>query len=104
VTFTATFGFGVVTVGHFGPGDDAACGEITPTAGHSRLQVEAARPAPPATHCPFCHWQRSVSGATVASLVDVVSPLESVGALSPAPNRSTRSTALDSQSPRGPPA
>jgi hypothetical protein len=104
VTFTATFGFGAVTVGHFGPGDDAACGEISLTGGHPRLQIEAVKLAPPATHCPFCHWQRSVSGATVASAADLVTPFEPTDSISPAASRSTRSIPLDDQSPRGPPA
>ncbi len=32
--------------------------------GHTRIQFEPVVPADHGTHCPFCHWQRSVGGSS----------------------------------------
>jgi hypothetical protein len=104
VTFAATFGFGVVTVGHFGPEDDAACGQVGLVDGHPRTQFEAVKLSGPATHCPFCHWQRVVSGANLASVTTALFPLERLARVIPSASRVGGSDVLDSRLSRGPPA
>jgi hypothetical protein len=102
--FTGTFGLGAETFGHSGPDDDAACRQELLTAGHPGTQFATATTVPVPTHCPFCHWQRMVSGATIASAAGIVNPLGPIETLNPVSNWSTGSTALDLQSSRGPPA
>src|SRR5262245_13014501 len=82
VAFLGTFGLGAVTPGHLGPDDDAACG--TPTAAHPRLQFESVKAPINTTHCPFCHWQRAVSGAHVSAVEVGVSSMEPAACLLPA--------------------
>jgi hypothetical protein len=103
-TFTVTFGFGAVTIGHFGPDDDAACGQAAMVDGHPRMQFEAVKLAVPATHCPFCHWQRVVSGASLTSASAALFPLEPLARVIPPASRVGSSDALDSRPSRGPPS
>lgn len=104
VAFTATFGLGLSASVHFGPNDDAACGEPSLAAGHVAPQFETAKAVPAATHCPFCHWQRVLSGASVVAADHAVIPLTALG-LSIAPaSRSVGSTAVDERPSRAPPA
>ena len=57
--------------------DDTAC---EPAVSAAPLQVSAASTPAPVRHCPYCHWQRVVGGAAVASIhadlpwLDVVEP------------------------------
>ena len=104
LTFTATFGFGALTVGHFGPEDDSACGQTALVGGHPRMQFEAVKLTVPGTHCPFCHWQRVVSGANLPSIDTGLFPLEPLARVIPAASRVGRSNALDGRLSRGPPA
>src|SRR4029079_18697326 len=67
LAFTGTFGMGAGIVGHGGPDDDAACRQTVGTGAHTRAQLETAAPTSTPTHCPFCHWQRMVSGASIVS-------------------------------------
>lgn len=104
LTFTATFGFGVVTVGHFGAEDDAACGQVTLVDGHPRMQFEPVKLSAPATHCPFCHWQRVVSGAHLVSIGTGLFPLEPLARVIPPASRVGDADSLDGRLSRGPPA
>ena len=103
LAFSGTFGLGLVTVGHFGPDDDAACGQTALVSGHPGVQFETVKVASPATHCPFCHWQRAVSGARVASAHAAIAPLLPINLALAVATRALGSTAIDAQSPRGPP-
>src|SRR5437867_4443356 len=103
LAFSATFGLGFASSGHNSPDDDAACGQIALSNGHARVQIEPATNARAATHCPFCHWQRAVSGASVVAANAAVVSLDAVGLLRPTTTRALRSVVIDGQSSRGPP-
>ncbi len=98
------FGLGLATVGHFGLNDDTACGELPLSGGHSSTEIGTVTPPVSTTHCPLCHWQRAVSGATVASAGDVVSEPEPLDLLNAPASHPAGSTAPDERSSRGPPS
>jgi hypothetical protein len=102
--FVVAIGLGRMVVGHTGPDDDAACVPVAVAAGHSHstTQFEAPRNAP-ATHCPFCHWQRAVGGSTTLTLQANTFALEPVEWALPAGSSLPRSAALDAHLSRGPP-
>ncbi len=104
LTFTVTFGFGAMTLGHSGPEDDAACGQSGVVNGHPRVQFEAVKLAVPAAHCPFCHWQRVVSGASLAATNTGFFHLEPLARVIPPESRAGQPDALDGRPSRGPPA
>lgn len=104
VTFSVTFGMGLATVGHFAPDDDAACGQISLASDHAGTQFETIKLAPTATHCPFCHWQRAVSGASVSADDVATFQLQAVDRLTPPDTRAVGSAAIDPHPSRGPPS
>ena len=104
VTFSAAFGLGALASGHAGPDDDAACGQVALASGHPHVQFEAVKQTPPATHCPFCHWQRVVSGADFMPVDAGSDPLRAVNRILPPGPADLRSVALDDCWSRGPPA
>jgi len=101
--FVATFGFGTLDIGHLGPDDDAACG-ASALPGHPKAQFETVKIAPPVTHCPFCHWQRVVSGGHPGAVGAQVSPLEPVALVLPPASQLSEAAPLDGYLSRGPPA
>jgi hypothetical protein len=105
VTFSVAIGLGRMVVGHGGPDDDAACAPVAVAPGHSHstTQFEAPQHAP-ATHCPFCHWQRAVGGASAATLQATIFALKPVEWALPTGPGLPRSSALDAHLSRGPPA
>ena len=103
-SFTATFGFGVLTAGHFGPEDDAACGPAPSTLGHPRVQFEAVKLAAATAHCPFCHWQRVVGSASLASISAGFFELQPLARVVSSASRAASLDAIDSRLSRGPPA
>ena len=101
--FTGTFGFGAGTLGHSGVDDDAACrGAIT--AGHPITQIGAAAKTTPASHCPFCHWQRAVSGASILAADLGASPLLAVDLATSVTTHAPGVSAISLQPSRAPPA
>jgi len=103
LTFSGTFGFGLLSQGHFGADDDSACGQPGPRSGHSRVQFESVKPGSQATHCPFCHWQRTVSGGSVALAGASVVQLSPVDSLQHALTHHPTSPNADPHLSRGPP-
>lgn len=103
IAFSGTFGFGLLSLGHFGADDDAACGQPGPRSGHSRAQFEVVKLASQATHCPFCHWQRTVSGARVALAGASAVRLSPVDSLQHALTHHPTSPIADPHLSRGPP-
>ena len=104
VTFTVTFGLGVMTLGHLGPEDDAACGPVGSVAGHPRAQFEAVKLATAAAHCPFCHWQRVVGSASLAAISAGFFELQPLARVVPPSSRAAGLDAIDGRLSRGPPA
>jgi len=103
IAFSGTFGLGLLSPGHLGADDDTACGQTGFLNGHPSVQFETVKPTPEATHCPICHWQRTVSIARVASAEAWIFQLNPVDALQSALSRSLPSTVIDPQLSRGPP-
>jgi hypothetical protein len=101
--FSGFFGLGWAG-GHLNGDDDAACGPNPLSGAHASIQFENVKTTPIATHCPFCHWQRAVSGAHLSALHTSLFSLEPIDRLIPAGFRAARSAILDRQASRGPPA
>jgi hypothetical protein len=104
VAFFAVFGSGLATFGHAGLGDDEACGDVSLTNGHTSVAFGLPRAPAPLKHCPFCHWQRSVSGVSVASAAPSSVQLEPSDLLTPATTPAVRSAAREQATTRGPPS
>jgi len=102
--FLGTFAVPVATLGHFTADDDAACGQISPVAGHLTTQFESPQAAPPLEHCALCHWLRAVGGASpsVPRVVAVVATLNRVAP--PAAERAAESPVVSQRSSRAPPS
>ena len=65
---------------HFWGIDDPSCEQPSVYGLQTTTTLKAATPAPTATHCAICHWQRAVGGASTASTQSVVAwltPLDS---------------------------
>jgi len=103
LAFTVTFGLGAGMLGHSGPDDDAACQPGLPTGAHAGVQVTAATETTPPTHCPFCHWQRTVGGGQVVVADLAVAPLHPLDTLVAIATRAIGSTAVDERPSRAPP-
>jgi hypothetical protein len=103
IAFSGTFGLGLLSPGHLGADDDAACGQTGFLNGHPRLQFETVKPTPGATHCPICHWQRAVSMARVASAEAWIFILNPVDAIQSRLSRTVASAIVDPRLSRGPP-
>jgi len=101
--FSAAFGVGLSTSIHFGPGDDAACGEVG-AGGHRDPLFETTKAIPSAEHCPFCHWQRVVSGAAVPAVENASIRLSEAGSAAAFASRNIGSSAVDERPSRAPPA
>ncbi len=103
ITFTVAIGLGGMVAGHQGPDDDTAClpTALTDAHAHSSAQFEASKKA--ASHCPVCHWQRAVGGATTVTFQADTFTLEPVEWVLPLGHRAPRSAALDAHLSRGPP-
>ena len=104
LAFCAAFAQGAWTTGHNGPEDDAACGQVDLANSHLKVQFETVKLAVPATHCPFCHWQRVVRGADFADLGHDGQVLEPLGSVLPTGPRPVPAAATDDRFSRGPPA
>jgi hypothetical protein len=104
VASLATHAFALMASGHFERDDDAACGQSPLATGHSTLQFATAKASSPAAHCPLCHWQRAVGGASVAPMTSAVAALHALDLLIVPPTVAGRSTAVDERSSRAPPA
>ena len=104
LAFTGTFGLGAGMVGHSGPDDDAACFGSAPTDGHPRVQFETATAAPAPTHCPFCHWQRTVGGGSILSADLAVAQFDPIDIVAAVTTRAIGSTAVDERPSRAPPS
>jgi hypothetical protein len=105
LTFSATFGLGWMVVGHQGFDDDADCkpAVVTDAHAHSAAQFETPRKAL-GSHCPVCHLQRAVGGATTVSVQANIFTLEPVELVLTSGARLPRSAALDAHLSRGPPS
>jgi hypothetical protein len=103
VAFMATFGFGPVIPGHAAGDDDAGC-NLGAVAGHDSAQFETVKPAVTASHCPFCHWQRVVSSASLGSAVGAVIELQPADRVPAATSDRIPSVCLSGKPPRGPPS
>ena len=104
LAFAGTFGLGAGTFGHYGPDDDAACRQDARAAGHSGPRLQNASTIPSPTHCPFCHWQRMVSGASIVSADFSAAPLDPVDTVLALATRTVGSAAVDERPSRAPPA
>lgn len=95
-----------MVAGHSGADDDSACRPVTAANGHSHstAQFESPQKTSPTSHCPFCHWQRAVGGATAGTLHAHNVTLDSVECILIAGPRLPRSAALDAHLSRGPPS
>jgi hypothetical protein len=105
ITFSATFGLGWMVAGHEGLEDDTACkpAAVIDAHAHSSAQFESPRKSL-GSHCPVCHLQRAVGGATPVSVqanIFTLEPVERVLTFGP---RLPRSAALDAHLSRGPPS
>jgi hypothetical protein len=103
VSFSAAFGLGVLTPGHFGPEDDAACAQDAARSVHSRVQFESVHPTAAGAHCPFCHWQRLVGGSGLVAISSVHAVLEPIDRVLTSSARVPRPADLDPHFSRGPP-
>ncbi len=104
LAFCAAFAQGAWTTGHSGPEDDAACGQADLANAHPKVQFEAVKLAPIATHCPFCHWQRVVRAADFAGLGNHGQFLQPLDRVLPRGARPVRAAAVDDRFSRGPPS
>jgi hypothetical protein len=102
-TFAATFGFGTTVPGHTGGDDDAACNPGA-SAAHPVSQIERVKPPSAPAHCPFCHWQRVVGGASLDAGLSAAQPLESVQRITSAAAGLVPSVSLTDRASRAPPA
>lgn len=105
IAFSATLGLGWMVVSHQGLDDDTACqpAVVTDAHAHSSAQFESAR-KDPGSHCPVCHLQRAVGGATTVSVQANIFTLEPVELVLTSGARLPRSAALDAHLSRGPPS
>ena len=85
--------------------DDAACGQTTYLGSNSPTQLTTAtKAAVPLSHCPYCHWQRAVGGATVSAIQTPLPWLEFVE-LAAVPSAPHVRTSPDQHGPsRAPPS
>jgi hypothetical protein len=104
IFFSGTFGLGLLSPGHPGADDDAACGQAAFLNGHPRVQFETVKPAPETTHCLICHWQRTVGVARVASAEASIFRLNPVDVMQFASSRTVVSAIVDPRLSRGPPS
>src|SRR6478672_9721701 len=103
VAFGATFGFGPVMPGHSGGDDDPAC-NIGLTSVHSSVQFETVKAPTSAAHCPFCHWQRVVGSASLASAIGPAVQFQPVDRVPLSISDTVPSVYLAANPPRGPPS
>ena len=68
------------------------------------MQFEAVKLSAVSTHCPFCHWQRVVSGASLGLLTTGALQLEPLARVLALPARVPDSDVLNGPLSRGPPA
>jgi len=104
VAFATTFGLGVLTSGHLGLEDDAACGGLVGLGTKAPAVAAAVKSPLSPTHCPFCHWQRVVRNAGLPSVDAGISPLEPLTNVAPPASHPGTSATLDGRLSRGPPA
>lgn len=104
VAFVASFGLGGTAAGHRDADGDASCEQVELAEGHGRVQFEAVKPSPAATHCAICHWQRAVSGANLAAADGGSFQFQLLGRPVLSGARSPRRAARDQHSSRGPPS
>jgi hypothetical protein len=102
LAFAGTFGFGPVVPGHGGD-DDPGC-NVEVAAGHASAQFETVKQPTTPAHCPFCHWQRVVSGASLGCAVRVAIELQPADHVPPAVSDRIPSVYLTGKPSRGPPS
>jgi hypothetical protein len=72
--FLCTFGLPSIAAGHLSAADDAGCGLSAPSApGDTEAGVRAGQGTVEA-HCPLCHLQRAVGGASTTGLARIAAP------------------------------
>src|SRR4051794_30343236 len=82
VAFATTFGLGASALGHSAGADDLLC-EPGVASGHASPQIGIVKTTTVPTHCPFCHWQRVVGGASLAASMAGVAELHPAARVSP---------------------
>lgn len=101
--FVASFGLPMTAADHPMRADDAACNlSAGESAGaESRLQNAAPNEAP--DHCPLCHFQRAVGGASPSRAARIAASTDSSMTVL-ASFRRTHAPVLGSRASRAPPA
>jgi hypothetical protein len=103
VAFVGTFVMPMVSSQHRGLDDDAACGQPSFLIGHPVTQIESVIEGSPPEHCPFCHFQRAMGGASPSAATALAHPVIVAPAACSAA-RHVRSVAHDERPSRAPPS
>jgi hypothetical protein len=102
--FVGSLALPFVSARHFLFDDDAACGQPSFASAPSTAILDTATPASPSQHCPLCHFQRAVGGASPSSPIVATSWLTASPALAPAAPQSPRTSVVVERPSRAPPA
>ena len=101
--FVSSFGLPLAASDHAVRADDAACNLTADGSGGSETQLRTPAAVSTPDHCPLCHFQRAVGGATPSRAARISAPsMSSVAVASAA--RHAHTLALVTRSSRAPPA
>jgi len=104
VAFVATLAFSLTASGHFDRDDDTGCGQVALVTGHPITQFQNTKSPATSAHCPLCHWQRAVGGASVAPTASVVAELQALSLPFAPRDLAGGSSAVEERPSRAPPA
>ena len=99
--FVASFGLPMAAADHR-VADDAAC-NVAAVPGGAETRVQNAVPNEAPDHCPLCHFQRAVGGASPTRAARLSTSTDSSMTV-PASFRRTHAPVLGTRSSRAPPA
>jgi len=102
--FVGSLALPFVSARHFLFDDDAACGQPSFANAPSTAILDVATPAAPPQHCPLCHFQRAVGGASPSPPIVASSWLSAGPALVPVAPQSPRTSVVVERPSRAPPA
>ena len=101
VAFVCSFALPLAATAHPLQADDIAC-NLTAASTGTQATLRTA-PDDGQDHCPLCHFQRAVGGASASRLVRISITSDSAMAV-PAPFRRAQAPVLGTRSSRAPPA
>jgi hypothetical protein len=101
--FVSSFALPLAAADHAVRADDAACNLAADGNGGAETRLRTPAAASTQDHCPLCHFQRAVGGATPSRTTGLSAPSVSSVAVAAA-SRHAHTLALGTRSSRAPPA